>query len=157
GDTALTAVVDDDTYIDKQKIHVMVTGEDPFADDIDPGDPNTFDDPASYDFSIVHYTDTQYISEGAVEQETPEERAVWEKAYADVVNWIKDNKDQRKISYVAHTGDIIENNISKPANEAMQKEVVGEFEVSSKQQRVLDDAGIPNGVIAGNHDNQSGT
>ncbi|MFB9628997.1 metallophosphoesterase [Nonomuraea helvata] len=156
GKTVLTAVVDRG-YVDKQQVHVMVTGEDPFADDIEPGDPNGFADPASYDFSIVHYTDTQYLSEGAVEQETPEERAVWESAYSKVMDWIKENKDQRKISYVAHTGDIIENNIRKPADEATQKQVVGEFELSSKLQKVLDDAGIPNGVIAGNHDNQSGT
>ncbi|MFD0471292.1 hypothetical protein ACFQ0B_25505 [Nonomuraea thailandensis] len=76
GSTALTAVVDP-KYIDRQKVHVMVTGEDPFADDIEPGDPNGFADPSTYDFSIVHFTDTQYISEGAVEQETAEERAVW--------------------------------------------------------------------------------
>ncbi|MGW4407791.1 metallophosphoesterase [Nonomuraea sp. NPDC004702] len=156
GRTVLTAVVGPE-YVDRQQVHVMVTGEDPFADDIDPGDPNGFADPATYDFSIVHFTDTQYISEGAVEQETPQERAVWESAYAGIVNWITANKDQRKISYVAHTGDIIENNIRKPADEATQREVVGEFEVSSKQQRVLDQANIPNGVIAGNHDNQSGT
>ncbi|MDP4501657.1 metallophosphoesterase [Nonomuraea turcica] len=156
GKTVLSAVVDAD-YIDRQQVHVMVTGEDPFADDIEPGDPNGFADPATYDFSIAHFTDTQYISEGAVEQESAEERAVWESAYAGIVNWIKDNKDQRKISYVAHTGDIIENNIRKPADEAMQRQVVGEFEVSSRQQRVLDDAKIPNGVVAGNHDNQSGT
>ncbi|GGL06018.1 hypothetical protein Sme01_55990 [Sphaerisporangium melleum] len=156
GDTVLSAVVDAG-HIDRQKVHVMVTGEDPFADDIDPGDPNGFADPASYDFSIVHYTDTQYLSEGAVEQETEQERAVWESAYGKVVDWIKANKDARKISYVAHTGDIIENNIRKPADEAMQRQVAGEFELSSKLQRGLDEARIPNGVIAGNHDNQSGT
>ncbi|MDR8412419.1 metallophosphoesterase [Nonomuraea sp. 3-1Str] len=155
GRTVLTAVVDQE-YVDRQQVHVMVTAEDPFADDIDPGDPNAFADPSTYDFSIVHFTDTQYISEGAVEQETAEERAVWESAYAGIVNWIKDNKAQRKISYVAHTGDIIENNIRKPADEATQRQIV-EMEVSSKQQRVLDEANIPNGVIAGNHDNQSGT
>ncbi|MEO3876408.1 metallophosphoesterase [Nonomuraea sp. B12E4] len=156
GETTLTSVVDA-KYVDRQRIHVMVTGEDPFADDIDPGDPNGFDDPSDYDFSIVHFTDTQYLSEGAVEQETAEERAVWEKAYSSIVDWIKANKDERKISYVAHTGDIIENNIRKPADEATQQQIAGEFEVSSKQQRVLDEADIPNGVIAGNHDNQSGT
>ncbi|MEU0834039.1 metallophosphoesterase [Streptomyces sp. NPDC005969] len=156
GDTVLTAVVDR-KYVDRQQVHAMVTGEDPFADDIDAGDPNRFADPDSYDFSIVHYTDTQYLSEGAVEQETSEERAVWEKAYGDVSRWIADNKDKRKIAYVAHTGDIIENNIRKPADEAMQRQVTGELELSSKQQKILDDAGVPNGVIAGNHDNQSGT
>lgn len=156
GTTTLTAVVGEQ-YIDGRQVHVMVTGEDPFADDIKPGDPNGFADPATYDFSIVHFSDTQYLSEGAVEQETPEERQVWESAYAGIVNWVKANQDKRKIAYVAHTGDIIENNIHKPADEATQQEVVGEFEVSSRQQQVLDDAGIPNGVIAGNHDNQSGT
>ncbi|MFD7766210.1 metallophosphoesterase [Streptomyces sp. NPDC059787] len=156
GDTVLTAVVDR-AYVDRQQVHVMVTGEDPFADDIDAGAPDRFADPDAYDFSIVHFTDTQYLSEGAVEQETAAERAVWEKAYGDVTRWIAANKDERKISYVAHTGDIIENNIRKPADEATQRQVVGEMEVSSEQQRILDDAGIPNGVIAGNHDNQSGT
>ncbi|GHH94026.1 metallophosphoesterase [Streptomyces capillispiralis] len=156
GDTVLTAVVDR-AYVDGQQVHVMVTGEDPFADDIDAGDPDRFADPGAYDFSLVHFTDTQYLSEGAVEQETAAERAVWEKAYGDVTRWIAANKDERKIAYVAHTGDIIENNIRKPADEATERQVVGEMEVSSKQQRILDDAGVPNGVIAGNHDNRSGT
>lgn len=156
GETVLTAQVDE-RYLDGQQVHVMVTGEDPFADDLDAGDPDGFADPGSYDFSIAHFTDTQYISEGAVEQETAEERAVWESAYAGIVDWIAENAESRKISYVAHTGDIIENNIRTPATEAMQQQVVGEFEVSSAQQGVLDAAGVPNGVIAGNHDNQSGT
>ena len=156
GDTVLTADVDD-RYIDGQQVHVMVTGEDPFADDLVAGDPNSFADPASYDFSIAHFTDTQYISEGAVEQETPEERAVWESAYSGIVDWIAENAESRKIAYVAHTGDIIENNIRKPVNDAQQQQALGEFEVSSAQQGVLDAAGVPNGVVAGNHDNQSGT
>ncbi|CAL9644924.1 hypothetical protein SUDANB145_06432 [Streptomyces sp. enrichment culture] len=157
GNTVLSAVLDDDSYVDRRTVHVMVTGEDPFADDIEAGDPDSFADPDSYDFSIVHHTDTQYLSEGAVEQETAAERAVWEKAYGDVGRWVVANKDARKIAYVAHTGDIIENNIRKPATEALRQQIVGELELSSKQQQILDDAGIPNGVIAGNHDNQSGT
>jgi hypothetical protein len=157
GNTVLSAVLDDSAYVDHRTVHVMVTGEDPFADDIDAGDPDSFADPGTYDFSIVHHTDTQYLSEGAVEQETAAERAVWEKAYGDVTRWVAANKDKRKIAYVAHTGDIIENNIRKPTTEAMRQQVVGEMELSSKQQKILDDAGVPNGVIAGNHDNQSGT
>ncbi|TDD99064.1 metallophosphoesterase [Jiangella asiatica] len=156
GNTVLSASVGEE-YIDRRQVHVMVTAEDPFADDIEPGDPDGFADPASYDFSIVHFTDTQYISEGAVEQETAEERAVWASAYEGIVDWIVDNAEERKISYVAHTGDIIENNTRVPATDAMRQQVIGEFEFSSSQQGVLDDAGVPNGVIAGNHDNQSGT
>jgi len=154
--TVLTATVDD-RYLDRQFVHVLVTGEDPFADDIDASGRTGFDDPAGYDFSLVHYTDTQYLSEGAVEQETPQERAIWEKAYGDVTRWVAANAQDRKIAYVAHTGDIIENNIRKPATPEMERQVVGEMELSSRQQQVLDDAGVANGVIAGNHDNQSGT
>lgn len=154
--TVLTATVDE-RYLDGQFVHVLVTGEDPFADDIDATGKVGFDDPAGYDFSLVHYTDTQYLSEGAVEQETPQERAIWEKAYGDVTRWVAANAQARKIAYVAHTGDLIENNIRKPATPEMERQVVGEMELSSRQQQVLDDAGVANGVIAGNHDNQSGT
>lgn len=156
GSTVLASTVDE-RYIDGQQVHVLVTGEDPFADDIDPGPKDGFADPAAYDFSLVHFTDTQYLSEGAVEQESAEERAVWEKAYADITRWVAGNAANRKIAYVAHTGDIIENNIRRPTTPAMEEQVIGEFEVSSKAQRTLDDAGIPNGVVAGNHDNWSGT
>ncbi|TYL53136.1 metallophosphoesterase [Agromyces mariniharenae] len=155
GNTQLTAIVDE-RYLDVQQVHVMITGEDPFADEPDAG-AEGFADPASYDFSIAHFTDTQYLSEGATEQESAAERAIWEKAYGDTTRWIAANADDRKIEYVAHTGDIIENNIRTPADAAMMQEVVGEFEVSSRQQQVLDDAGVPNQVIAGNHDNRSGT
>ncbi len=155
GNTLLTADVGRE-YVERNTVHVMVTGEDPFADDLDASDKTGFDDPSTYDFSMVHYTDTQYLSEGAVEQETAEERAVWSKAYGDVARWVRDNAESRKIAYVAHTGDIIENNTRPPATEEMKQQIVGEFEVSSGHQKVLDDAGIPNGVIAGNHDNQAG-
>lgn len=155
GDTELIAIVDE-RYLDGQQVHVMITGEDPFADEIHPGTEG-FADPSSYDFSIAHFTDTQYLSEGAVEQETAAERAIWEKAYGDTTRWIAANARERKIKYVAHTGDIIENNIRTPADDAMMQQVIGEFEVSSRQQRILDEAGVPNQVIAGNHDNRSGT
>lgn len=155
GNTVLTAIVDA-RYLDRQQVHVMVTGEDPFADELDAG-AEGFADPSSYDFSIAHFTDTQYLSEGAVEQETEAERAIWERAYGETTQWIAENAGERKIEYVAHTGDIIENNIRTPADEAMMQQVIGEFEVSSRQQQVLDDAGVTNQVIAGNHDNRSGT
>jgi hypothetical protein len=155
GSTVLEATVEP-RHVDGRQVHVLVTGEDPFADDIDPGAHDRFEDPEDYDFSIVHFTDTQYLAEGAVEQETAEERGVWESAYRGIVDWIAENKDERKISYVAHTGDITENNIRPPATDAMRRQVTGEFEVTSRLQATLDEAGVPNGVLAGNHDNRSG-
>ncbi|GHH75501.1 metallophosphoesterase [Promicromonospora soli] len=155
GGTVLEGTVTRD-YVDDGMVHAMVTGEDPFADDIDAGDPNGFADPDAYDFSMVHYTDTQYLSEGAVEQETAEERAVWAKGYTGVMDWIVDNAEQRKIAYVAHTGDITETNIRAFPPE-LEDQVIGEFDFASEAQGRIDAAGIPNGVVAGNHDNQSGT
>ncbi|MBD5787186.1 metallophosphoesterase [Cellulosimicrobium terreum] len=141
-------------------VHVLVTGTDPFADSIADGvagqQPTSFADPDDYDFSMVHFTDTQYLSEGAVEQETPEERAVWAQAYTDSAQWIVDNADERKIKYVAHTGDVNENYTRVPADEVMAAQIRGEYEFSSATQKILDDANIPNGVLAGNHDNLTG-
>ncbi|WP_165362665.1 metallophosphoesterase [Promicromonospora panici] len=154
GGTVLEGPVTRD-YVVRGKVHAMVSGEDPFADDIDAGDSNSFADPDAYDFSMVHYTDTQYLSEGAVEQETAEERAVWAEGYTGVMDWIVDNAEERKIAYVAHTGDIIENNIRAIPPE-LEDQVTGEFEFASEAQGRIDAAGIPNGVVAGNHDNQSG-
>ena len=155
GGTVLEGTVTRD-YVDRGEVHAMVTGEDPFADDIDPGDPNGFADPDGYDFSMVHYTDTQYLSEGAVEQETAEERAVWASGYTGVMDWIVENAEERKIAYVAHTGDIIENN-TRVVPPELEEQVRGELEFASGAQGRIDAAGIPNGVVAGNHDNQSGT
>ena len=152
GDTVLVATAAPE-HRDRDVVHVMVAATDPFADDLDAGTEG-FADPADYDFSIAHMTDTQYLSEGAVEQETAEERAIWESAYAGVVDWIAENADERKIAFVSHTGDLIENNIRPPQDDAMRDQVTGEFEVSSRQQAKID--GIPNSAVAGNHDNWSG-
>jgi predicted MPP superfamily phosphohydrolase len=155
GSTVLSAGVAR-RYLDRRQVHVLVTGQDPFADDLDASGRQGLDDPAGYDFSMVHLTDTQYLSEGAVEQETAEERAVWEEAYGDVTRWIRGHAQQRKIRYVAHTGDLVENNIRPPATPEMERQITDEFEVSSRLQQILDESGVVNGVIAGNHDNQSG-
>ncbi|MFB7889823.1 metallophosphoesterase [Cellulosimicrobium cellulans] len=159
GPTSLTATLSA-RHATQGTVHVLVTGTDPFADDIDDGvgteEPTSFADRDAYDFSMVHFTDTQYLSEGAVEQETAEERAVWAKTYTDLVQWVVDNADERGIEYVAHTGDIVENYTRTPADDAMAAQVRGEYEFSSSAQRLLDDAGIPNGVLAGNHDNLTG-
>ncbi|NYH90882.1 metallophosphoesterase [Actinopolymorpha rutila] len=156
GNTVLTATVTN-RYIDVQRVHVMITGEDPFADDIDPGAGDRFKDPADYDFAIVHMSDSQFLSEGAtLPEHSAAERAVWEKAYGDIPRWIRDNAGARKIAYVAQTGDIIENNLAQPTTPEKQQQVIREFELSSRLQKILDDTDVPNGVLAGNHDNWYG-
>ncbi|TRY18647.1 hypothetical protein FOJ82_05860 [Tessaracoccus rhinocerotis] len=151
--TVLTAPVAT-AHVDDSVVHALVAGSDPFADDIAKPVDDAFADPAEYDFAIAHFTDTQYLSEGAVEQETAEERAVWEKSYTDLTQWIVDNAQERKIAYAAHTGDIIENWIRETNDEANAR---AEWEVASRAQKILEDSGLPHGVLAGNHDNWTGT
>lgn len=184
GSTVLTAPLADG-YRDRDTVHVLVTGEDPFVDDLSPRDSSAqddkdhFEDPNSYDFAIAHFTDTQYLSEGAAggtyddwdgiaepsDIETAEEQAIWAAAYRAETQWIADNAPGRKIAYTAHTGDIIENDyydpLAKNPDGSLQRpgldaQVDREFDVSSNFQKVLDDNGVVNQVIAGNHDNQLG-
>nr|BFE56097.1 hypothetical protein GCM10020063_006230 [Dactylosporangium thailandense] len=182
--TVLTAQLGDG-YRDGGTVHVMVTGEDPFADDLSPRDATAqrdkdhFEDPGSYDFALAHFTDTQYLTEGAAggtydnwngkaeasDVETAEEQAIWAAAYRDTTQWIADNAAGRKIAYTAHTGDVIENDYYDPlAKKAdgsllrpgLDEQVDKELALASGYQGILDDHGVVNQVIAGNHDDQLG-
>lgn len=82
-----------------------------------------------YDFSFVWMSDTQYYSE------------TYFQYYRDNVAWIRDNLDEYKIKYVIHTGDIVDES---------DKEY--QWLEADKNMKVLDDAKIPYGVLAGNHD-----
>ncbi|MFE9653221.1 LamG-like jellyroll fold domain-containing protein [Micromonospora sp. NPDC006431] len=186
GETTLKAVVRPE-LVDNGVVHVLVTGQDPFADDLAsrdatagaPANKDHFEDPSAYDFSLAHFTDTQYLAEGAVggtyddfdgidepsDKMTMEEQALWEKSYRDTTQWLADNAARRKIAYTAHTGDIIENDYTNPlATDAsgkllrpgLDEQVTKEFQFTAEAQRTLDAAGLVNQVIAGNHDNQGG-
>jgi hypothetical protein len=74
-------------------------------------------------------SDTQYYSES------------YPYIYEKQVQWIADNKDQLKIQYVFHTGDLVDD-----ADDEVQ------WDVADRSMKVLDDAQIPYGVLAGNHD-----
>ncbi|WP_200416006.1 lamin tail domain-containing protein [Virgibacillus salexigens] len=81
------------------------------------------------DFSFVWMADTQYYSES------------YPYIYDKQVDWIANNQDTLNIEYVFHSGDLVN--------------VYDDFEqwdVADRSMRVLDDAGIPYGVVAGNHD-----
>lgn len=82
-----------------------------------------------YDFSFVWMSDTQYYSQS------------YPNIYGTMVNWIKDNQVEQKIKYVIHTGDLVD----KAYDEA-------QWNVADASMKVLDDANIPYGVLAGNHD-----
>ncbi|MEE6286969.1 hypothetical protein V2J52_04795 [Georgenia sp. MJ173] len=143
-------------HVDGAEVHLLVEGYDPFADDIAEDPDEAFRDPGTYDFSLVHNTDTQYLSEGATERESAEERAAFAQAYRAIPEWIVDNADERNIAYAFHSGDITENHFLLTDNEDWNAQVRAEWEFADEMQSILDDAGIPNGVLSGNHDNVFG-
>jgi hypothetical protein len=155
--TVLDAYLSEDYANDAGLTHVAViglddymTGEQAWAPD-EFGVTNSFADPAEYDFSIAHVTDTQFLSEGAVDSSLDDAaQQRFAEAYRAQMHWIVDNADERNIAYVAHTGDIIENWMLPHHPEDRARE---EFEFASDMQSIIDDAGIPNGIIPGNHDN----
>jgi len=184
GATVLNGVVRP-AMVDDGTVHLLVLGTDPFADDLAPRDETAaedkdrFEDPADYDFSLAHFTDTQYLAEGAAggtyddwdgvsepsDVMREEERAIWAKAYEASTSWIAEQAGPRKIAYAGHTGDIIENDYYDPlaTNSSggllypgLDEQVTREFEFTSGAQSTLDRAGVVNQVIAGNHDNQLG-
>ncbi|MGO1769209.1 MAG: LamG-like jellyroll fold domain-containing protein [Microbacterium sp.] len=187
--------------------HVLVTAEDPFADDLAPRDESAgtpeakdhFEDPDDYDFSFVHYTDQQYTTEAATGSDmdwpaslpwqhidgatnTPEEAAVFEKSLRAQNEWIADNADERRIDYVANTGDLINSDVSlndlqfdpdavDPGDGSSvfdyttsdgsvpgsKEQIAKEFSTMLDLQEPLWGSGVPNQTIAGNHDNHNGT
>ncbi|MFD1174371.1 lamin tail domain-containing protein [Oceanobacillus picturae] len=81
------------------------------------------------DFSFIWMADTQYYSES------------YPYIYEKQVNWIAENQQERNIEYVFHSGDLV--NVYDDFDQ---------WEVADRSMGVLDEAGIPYGVVAGNHD-----
>ncbi|OPH46681.1 hypothetical protein BC351_14440 [Paenibacillus ferrarius] len=104
------------------KLYVAATQKDTML-------PGQKPDPSQYDFSFVWMTDTQLEAES------------FPGAYDASTQWIADNKDAQKIQYVIHTGDIV--------NSANQE---SQWQNADHSMKILDNAGIPYGVIQGNHD-----
>lgn len=123
-------------------VHLLVVVTDPFYDDLSArdgsNDDEEFQDPSTYDFSFVHWTDPQYVAEGAAGgsgyypaspvyqtakgdnalRSSKDEQKVWAAAYEDAAQWTVDNAERRKIAYASNTGDIINNNVVDPASPA---------------------------------------
>ncbi|OMD44138.1 S-layer homology domain-containing protein [Paenibacillus odorifer] len=83
----------------------------------------------TYDFSFVWMSDTQYYSQS------------YPYIYQKNVKWIAENKDNLNLKYVIHTGDVVDKSYQEY-----------QWEEADRDMKVLEDAGIPYGVLAGNHD-----
>lgn len=136
-------------------VHLLVHAEDPFADDLDNEVKFGFEDPSDYDFSIAHHSDTQHMVRGSVTKTTPAERLLWKRGFTDATQWIADNAKARKIVFAAHTGDLIEDwvNTADTLDPAAAR---AQFAEASDAQRILDEAGVVNSTLPGNHDNLHG-
>lgn len=97
--------------------------------------------PADYDFAVSHITDTQYLSESYPE------------VYEQLVGWIADNADERRIAFATHTGDLVQNWVDPDQHPARARLEYGR---ASRMQAILDEAGVPNSVLPGNHDTKRG-
>lgn len=89
--------------------------------------------PEDYDFCFAWETDTQYYAEE------------WQHHFTNINNWIVNNKDERKIKYVIHTGDIVDD-----------VDMTYEWENADAAMGIIDKAGMPYGVLGGNHDVAAG-
>lgn len=89
--------------------------------------------PQNYDFALAWETDTQYYAES------------FPYHYDNINQWIVDHAQEWKIRYVLHTGDIVDD-----------VDMTGEWINADQSMQILDDAGMPYGVLGGNHDVYAG-
>lgn len=66
--------------------------------------------------------------------------------YEGAMNYCKKQYQSGDLAYVLHTGDLVDSTIY--GDELANKE----YTIASDMQKILDDAGVPNGVVSGNHD-----
>ena len=89
--------------------------------------------PEDYDFCFAWETDTQYYAEE------------WQYHFLNMNQWIVDNAEDMKIKYVIHTGDIVDDH-----------DMIYQWENADEAMKIFDDAGMPYGVLGGNHDVAAG-
>ena len=68
--------------------------------------------------------------------------------YNLIMEYAKEQYENKKIAYFHHTGDLTAN--SSGHNE---EQFDREFRIASEAHHIIDDAGVPNGISVGNHDN----
>lgn len=135
----VTTVLETDDYIRDGKVYVLAQGR---GIEMSPGQTagrtSTVDndyvwdgtgEPAQYDFTIAWESDTQYYSERFPDN------------FEILNNYIAANKDRMDIRYVVHTGDVVDD-----------LDEIYQWEYGDKFMRILEDANLPYGVLAGNHD-----
>lgn len=127
-DFTLKAVVQAGDYASGGKINVMVQDE-IAVQAAGSGSKPTPETEDPYDFSFVWMSDTQYYSQS------------YPLIYQKIVNWVVEQKEKMNIKYVIHTGDVVDKSYQEY-----------QWIEADKDMKVLENANIPYGVLAGNHD-----
>lgn len=134
-------------------LQTLVVAADPFTDDLDNSVEDGFEDPDDIDFSMMHITDSQYMVGAATNpNKPPAEQDEWLAGYQDSYRWLAEHGEEYQVDFVAHTGDLVDT----WANDADRERAIAQFELASQSQAILDETGIPNAVLPGNHDNLNG-
>ena len=103
--------------------------------------PNENDTPReNYDFTFVVESDTQYYNEDYEGNPSQDVDGVYQ-YQLDIHNWVLANRERMNIQYMFHDGDIIDD-----------EPLIPEWENADAAYKMLDDARLPYGVLAGNHD-----
>lgn len=84
---------------------------------------------SEYDFSIAWESDTQYYNEEFYDHQVA------------IHDFVLDQREEQNIQYLIHTGDIVDD-----------YDQMYQWHNADPQYQRLDDAGLPYGVLAGNHD-----
>ncbi|WP_318241664.1 S-layer homology domain-containing protein [Sporosarcina quadrami] len=82
-----------------------------------------------FDYSFIWMSDTQYYSES------------YPYIYDRMTKWIVEKKEDLNIKYVFHTGDLVDK---------VDQEI--QWNRADEYMKTLEDANVPYGVLAGNHD-----
>lgn len=94
----------------------------------------------NYDFTFVVESDTQYYNEDYEGNPSQDVDGLYQ-YQLDIHNWILANRERMNIQYLFHDGDIIDD-----------EPLIPEWENADAAYQMLDEAGLPYGVLAGNHD-----
>ncbi|TDE16033.1 lamin tail domain-containing protein [Jiangella asiatica] len=141
GELTLTGAVDADTGVRGRRVSVLVQDGPATRATFTGAADGSFEDPGDYDFAIGMLPDPQQLTEQ------------FRDVHADQVSWLVRNAAARKIEYTAHVGDIVQNWMWGTHLESRARD---EWQFASDAMGVLEDAGMPYGILPGNHDNKWG-
>ena len=152
GAAELAALIPLKDHLSGQKVQVMVqAGEGYTPTQYAPGTPaltpvyettptshESDQDRGTYDFTFAIESDTQYYNEDT--PDNPEAIGKYESQLA-IHDWLISNRGRMNIQYLFHNGDLIDD-----------EPMASQWENADAAYRMLDEAGFPYGVLAGNHD-----